>query len=67
MKTVNYAMEIIEFQETTELSLEQLRENIEGFVCPQMYYYGGSLRDSIIREIKEETGPTIHKPTTMRF
>lgn len=39
MKTANYAMEIIEFQETTEISLEQLREDIEGFVCTQMYYY----------------------------
>lgn len=35
----NYAMEIVEFQETTEISLSQLRTDIEGFIAPQMYYY----------------------------
>ena len=34
-----YAMEIVEFQETTEISLSQLRTDIEGFIAPQMYYY----------------------------
>ena len=38
-KSVNYAMEILEFQETTEISLEKLRADIKNFVCPQMYYY----------------------------
>lgn len=32
-------MEIVEFQETTEISLLQLRTDIEGFIAPQMYYY----------------------------
>lgn len=35
----NYAMKIVEFQETTEISLSQLRTDIEGFIAPQMYYY----------------------------
>lgn len=35
----NYAMEIVEFQETTEILLSQLRTDIEGFIAPQMYYY----------------------------
>lgn len=35
----NYAMEIVEFQETTEILLSQLRTDNEGFIAPQMYYY----------------------------
>ena len=38
-KSFNYAMEIKEFQETTEIQLAQVRNNIQGFVVPQMYYY----------------------------
>ncbi|MGN1049183.1 MAG: hypothetical protein ACI4P9_01480 [Selenomonadaceae bacterium] len=34
-----YAMEITEFQETNSISLEKLREDLPGFVVPQMYYY----------------------------
>lgn len=34
-----YAMEIDEFQETTKISLNELRKNIPGFVAPQMYIY----------------------------
>ena len=32
-----YAMEINEFQETTEISLGALRRDVSGFVAPQMY------------------------------
>lgn len=39
MESYNYAMEVVEFQETTEISLSQLRADVEGFVVPQMYYY----------------------------
>lgn len=39
MESYNYAMEVMEFQETTEIPLSQLRADIEGFVAPQMYYY----------------------------
>ena len=35
----NYAMEITEFQETNRIPLEQLRDEMPGFVVPQMYYY----------------------------
>ena len=34
-----YAMEIDEFQDTTEISLGDLRRDIPGFVAPQMYIY----------------------------
>ena len=34
-----YAMEINEFQETTEISLGALRRDVSGFVAPQMYIY----------------------------
>lgn len=32
-------MEILEFQETSKISLAELRENVPGFVAPQMYIY----------------------------
>ena len=34
-----YAIEIDSFQETSQISLDDLRENIPGFVAPQMYIY----------------------------
>lgn len=34
-----YAMKITEFQETNRIPLEQLRDEMPGFVVPQMYYY----------------------------
>lgn len=39
LKQHKYAMEINDFQGTTEISLERLRRDIPGFVVPQMYYY----------------------------
>lgn len=38
-KSYRYAMEILEFQETSKISLAELRENVPGFVAPQMYIY----------------------------
>lgn len=38
-KSYRYAMEIVEFQETTEIALDDLRLNMPGFVAPQMYIY----------------------------
>mgnify|MGYP006983194194 FL=1 len=32
-------MEIERFQETSQISLEDLRKNVPGFVAPQMYIY----------------------------
>ncbi len=34
-----YAMEISEFQKTSKIPLNQLRNEVEKFVAPQMYYY----------------------------
>ncbi len=34
-----FAMEISDFQNTNEIRLEKLREDIPGFVVPQMYYF----------------------------
>ena len=34
-----YAMEIAKFQETSKISLDDLRKNVLGFVAPQMYIY----------------------------
>lgn len=34
-----YAMEIDKFQETSQISLDDLRKNVPGFVAPQMYIY----------------------------
>lgn len=34
-------MEITEFQETNRIPLKQLRDEMPGFVVPQMYYYIG--------------------------
>lgn len=38
-KLYRYVMEIDEFQETTEISLDILRRDVPGFVAPQMYIY----------------------------
>lgn len=38
-KSYRYVMEILEFQETSEISLDELRKNVPGFVAPQMYVY----------------------------
>ena len=38
-ESYRYAMEIDEFQETTEISLDDLRHAVPGFVAPQMYIY----------------------------
>ncbi len=47
-----YAMEISDFQNTTEVSLQNLRENIPGFVVPQMYYF---IDDSYLLEYLKKT------------
>jgi len=39
METATYAMEILEFQETSSISLDDLKKDIDGFVAPQSYYY----------------------------
>lgn len=38
-ESYRYAMEIDEFQDTTAISLDDLRRDVPGFVAPQMYIY----------------------------
>lgn len=39
MEHHKYAMEIIDFQNTNKIPLEQLRSDLINFVVPQMYYF----------------------------
>ena len=57
-----YAMEIDEFQDTTEISLGDLRRDIPGFVAPQMYIYldGTELLDYIENKIETLDGYIVH-------
>ena len=57
-----YAMEIERFQETSQISLDELRENVPGFVAPQMYIYldGTELLDYIENKIEKLDGCTVH-------
>lgn len=52
-KLYRYAMEIDEFQETSEISLYDLKRDVSGFVAPQMYIYldGTELLDYIEKNI----------------
>lgn len=57
-----YAMEIDEFQDTTEILLGDLRRDIPGFVAPQMYIYldGTELLDYIENKIERLDGYIVH-------
>lgn len=39
MESANYASEIVEFQETNDIPLRKVREEVNGFVVPQIYYF----------------------------
>lgn len=39
LETQKFAMEIRDFQNTNGIHLYDLRENVPGFIVPQMYYY----------------------------
>ncbi|RGF13154.1 hypothetical protein DW187_00485 [Ruminococcus sp. AM16-34] len=56
-ESYRYAMEIDEFQETTEIPLEDLRRAVPRFVAPQMYIYldGTELLEYIDKHIKMGT------------
>lgn len=56
LKTQNYAMEILEFHETSKISLQRLREDMEKFVVPQMYYYLDGLQ--LLDYLEEHIVPT---------
>lgn len=53
-ESYRYAIEILEFQETTEISLKDLKLDVPGFVAPQMYIYldGTELLDYIDKHIE---------------
>ena len=51
LKQHKYAMEIQTFQNTNNISLYKLREDLPGFVVPQMYYF---IDDSPLLEYLEE-------------
>lgn len=53
-ESYRYAMEINEFQETTEISLDDLRRDTPDFYAPQMYIYldGTDLLEYIENNIK---------------
>ena len=57
-----YAMEIDEFQDTTEILLGDLRRDVSGFVAPQMYIYldGTELLDYIENKIEKLDGYIAH-------
>lgn len=61
-ESYRYAMEIDEFQETTEISLDDLRHAVPGFVAPQMYIYldGTELLEYINKHIKIQKVHLIH-------
>ena len=58
-----YAMEIDEFQETTEISLDDLRRDVPGFAAPQMYIYldGTELLEYIENKLQKQCINVIHK------
>lgn len=39
MESANYATEILKFQKTDAIPLKRLREEVDKFVVPQMYYF----------------------------
>ncbi len=57
-----YAMEISDFQNTTEISLQRLREDVPGFVVPQMYYFidDSYLLDYLKRNLKADGKLIVH-------
>ena len=61
-ESYRYAMEINEFQETTEISLDDLRRDIPGFYAPQMYIYldGTELFEYIEKHIEMRNVHLIH-------
>lgn len=63
-KQYRYVMEILEFQETTSIPLQKLREDIPGFVVPQMYYY---INDSILLNYLEKNLKSIGKTRVNDF
>ena len=53
LKQHRYAMQIDDFQPTTEISLKKLREDLPGFTVSQMYYFidGSDLHEYLKRHL----------------
>ena len=62
-ESYRYAMEIDEFQDTTAISLDDLRRDVPGFVAPQMYIYldGTELLTYIEQKIEMKLINITHK------
>ena len=62
-KSYRYAMEITEFQETTNIPLDVLRRDVPGFVAPQMYVYldGTELGTYIENQLENRSVNIKHK------
>lgn len=61
-KHYRYAMEIKEFQETNRIPLQELRNKLQKFVVPQMYYYldGTELLDFLEENITYGETKIVH-------
>ena len=60
LKHHKYAMQIDDFQPTTEIPLSKLRIDLPGFTVPQMYYFiDGSDLHSYLRSNLHKTGQRI--------
>lgn len=58
------AMEITEFQMTNAISLEKLRNDLPGFVVPQMYYY---IENTELLKYLEKNLGSVGKPIKHSF
>lgn len=63
MESANYASEIVEFHETNEIPLMKLREEVNSFVVPQMYYFleGRGVMDYLDSNLNETGAIISHK------
>lgn len=63
LKHHKYAMQIDDFQPTTEISLSKLRDDVPGFTVPQMYYFidGTDLHSYLKNNLHKKGSKIIHK------
>lgn len=58
----NWAIPVLSFQKTSAISLEQLREDLPGFIVPRMYYYidGTDLHKYLLANLQIVSPPIIN-------
>lgn len=63
LKQHKYAMQIDDFQPTTEIPLSRLRDEVPGFTVPQMYYFigGSDLHRYLMRNLVKTGEKIVHK------